>query len=165
MGAKFKQFMNELKNVKTVGLAYIADNLLEKFFWVSIGLLGIAWGFYLIPSNVDVWINNPSIVTKSNMNLSQIQYPAITIKSPGITKYAILERLINYVRPDKLPLKLRQLRTILLKCATDQDIEMKTDRKYFAAFQNECVYNFSPTQTVEKACKVLITPTSIQKLL
>ena len=95
MSEKFKGFLNELKNVKTIGLAWIAENVLEKFFWAIIGLLGIAWGFYFIPSNIELWLTNPSILTRGDFNLSQIKYPAITINPSGIPKYAIVEQFVK----------------------------------------------------------------------
>ena len=144
MGVKFKEFLNELKNVKTIGLTCNAANVFEKLFWAIIGILGIAWGFYFIPSNVEVWVTNPSIITRSDLNLSQIKYPAITIKPSGINKYSIAERFINYLKPENLPIQLRQIRTLLLKCATlrNQENELKSDRNYYTKFQNDCIYKF-----------------------
>lgn len=156
MRAKFKEFLNELKNVKTLGLAYIADNVFEKFFWITLGLLGIAWGFYFIPNNVNLWIDNPVIITRSDSNLSQIQFPAISIKPYGITKYAIAERLANYIKPENLPIELRKVRTLLLKCAIieDHEYEVKSDKHYFTTFQNDCIYNFRLNDFEESICKV-----------
>ena len=163
MGVKFKEFLNELKNVKTIGLTCNAANVFEKLFWAIIGILGIAWGFYFIPSNVEVWVTNPSIITRSDLNLSQIKYPAITIKPSGINKYSIAERFINYLKPENLPIQLRQIRTLLVKCATlkNQENELQSDRYYYTKFQNDCIYKFDLKGKDKALCEVLDLSTTL----
>ena len=156
MEGRFDVVINELKNVKTIGLACLTSNVLEKIFWATLGILGIAWGFYFIPSNFEIWVNNPSMITKSNLNLSQIRYPAITIKPTGITKYAFAERLMNYIKQDKLPNELREFRNILLKCATlkDKETQKKSDYHYYSDFKSKCLFSFSFTNDEKFICEV-----------
>ena len=158
MGTKCKGFIEELKNIQTVQLTTIAGFFLEKIFWTSLGIMGIAWAFYFIPSNLEVWCQNPSIITRGNFNLSQIKYPAITVKPSGITKYAIAERLANYIKPDKMPLELREVRNLLLKCATLEDLEdqKRSDKYHHTKFENDCLYNFRITQEEKAICEVIV---------
>ena len=154
--AMFNELIEELRGIRTIELACLTANFLEKVFWTILGALGIAWAFYLVPSNVNIWMHNPSIISKGNLNLSQIQYPAITIKPNGITKYSIAEKLLNYLREDKLPNDLKEFRNILLKCATLQDKETKneSDITYYSSFRNECLFSFSFQNGEKFICEV-----------
>ena len=44
---------------------------------------------------------NPMIGRSLNIDLSEVEYPAITICSEQTTKYAFAERLGNYLDPDE----------------------------------------------------------------
>ena len=156
MGPNFKNLIEELKNVRTIDLACVTANVLEKIFWAVLGILGIAWAFYFIPGNVEVWMTNPAIVTQGDFDLSQIKYPALTIKPSGITKYGISERLGNYIKPNKLPSALREVRNMLLKCATIENQEdiTRSDGIHFSEFSKQCIYNFMPTKDDKELCKV-----------
>ena len=153
---KIKELIEELKNIRTIELACITVNVLERIFWGILGILGLAWAFYFIPSNVQIWLDNPSIITKGEFDLSDIKYPAITIKPFGIPKYAIAERLANHINPDKLPIQLRQIRNLLFQCGMveHEKDELKSDLERFMIFQNECLYNFKMSKNDELVCKV-----------
>ena len=153
---KLKELIEELKNIRTIELACIAINVLERIFWGILGFLGLAWAFYFIPSNIQIWLDNPSIITKGEFDLSDIKYPAITIKPFGIPKYAITERLANYIKPDKLPIQLRPIRNSLFQCAMieNQEDEMKSDLDRFKTFNKDCLFNFKITKNEELICKV-----------
>ena len=89
-----------LKNgIGTLDLACKARNFVEKFIWVAIGVLGTVWAFYFIGKEILNWSTNPTIITQGNVELSDIEYPSITICPPGSTKFAMAERLGNYVDP------------------------------------------------------------------
>ena len=160
----FKDLVEELKNVRTIELACITANVLEKILWTILGVLGVAWAFYLIPSNFQIWLENPSIISKGEFVLSDIKYPAISIKSSGIAKYNIAERLANYIKPDKLPLELKKARILLLKCVTieDQEYEVKSDKHYFTTFQDLCLFNFQMHDWEEGICEVMNLLSQIQ---
>ena len=154
MSSKKKEWFRELKNVKTIGLVSSASNVLEKIIWASFGIIGIAWAFYFVPQNYKVWENNPSIITQANMDLSEIPYPAISVATSGTTKYAIAERLGNFVDPNKLPKEFKDMRTLLVECALFDDGEQKTDRHHYDDYVDQCIFSFYLSLSEETACKV-----------
>ena len=85
--------------IATLDLACKAKNFFEKIVWVAIGVLGTMWAFYFIGKEIMHWSTNPTLITQGKMDLSEVEYPAITICPPGSTKYAIAERLGNYLDP------------------------------------------------------------------
>ena len=142
---KLKEFIFELKNIRSIELVSIATNVVEKILWGTFGICGIAWAFYFLPSNYQIWMKNPSYVTKADIELTEIDYPAITIATPGSTKYAIAERLGNYIKPNKLPKTIRQIRSLLLECSIyplGQD-NKKADKSHFTAYQDLCFSSLS----------------------
>ena len=140
MGKKLGRLKDELKNIRTIELAYQKNLFLERIFWAVLGILGVAWAFYFVPSNLEVWKNNPSIVSKGNVDLSEIDYPAITIAPSGITKFAIAERLTNYLKPEKIPDELKQIKSLLFKCAvlTKYDPSYDTEFRYYKNTKSSC---------------------------
>ena len=95
--SRFQVIFDELRNITTIDLAHKAANILEKTLWASIGIVGTIWAFVFIESQFQLWNENPWLTTKVDVDLSQLQYPAITFCSDGSTKYAIAERLGNYM--------------------------------------------------------------------
>ena len=60
--------------------------------------------------NVMIKDENPLIAIRGDIDLSEVEYPAITICSEQTTKYAFAERLGNYIDPDlELPDPLKKL--------------------------------------------------------
>ena len=89
-------------------MALQASNIVEIFLWISLGILGITWILYIM--NVMIKDENPLLAIRGDIDLSEIEYPAITICSEKTTKYAFAERLGNYVDPElKLPYRLKKL--------------------------------------------------------
>ena len=97
--SRFQLIFNELRNITTIDLAHKTANILEKILWASIGIVGTIWAFVFIGSQFKQWNESPWLTTKTDVDLSQLQYPAITFCSDGSTKYAIAERLGNYIDP------------------------------------------------------------------
>ena len=166
MGEKFLHLSKELKNVKTVELASKNSFFLERIFWAILGVIGIAWAFYFVPQNFQVWNNIPSIKMQGDLDLSQIRYPSISITPSGTTKYAIAERLGNYLDPKELPLNLRKVRNMFYKCAmlykngyaTQFDISGTAiaDSYYFDDYYQLCLKTASKESGANvQACKVV----------
>ena len=60
--------------------------------------------------NVMIKDENPLIAIRGDIDLSEVEYPAITICSEQTTKYAFAEQLGNYIDPDvELPHPLKKL--------------------------------------------------------
>ena len=159
---KLKDVEIELNNIKTVNYVCSKPFFLEKIFWAVLGIIGIAWAFYFIPGNIQLWRDNPSIKMQGEMKLSQLKYPAISLFQPGTTKYVIAETLGNYLDPQNLPLELRQLRNLMLKCAIlYKDGYAKKyslfggeipDSSYFNDYQENCLIGQRYSKKI--ACKV-----------
>ena len=56
-------------------------NLITLHF---LGISGTVWACYFMTAQIKLWYENPYIITKSNVNLSSLKYPAITICPEGI---------------------------------------------------------------------------------
>ena len=91
-------------------------------------------------------------IFQGNADLSQINYPAITLCSQASSKYAIAERLSNFMDPGKdLPLAFRTIRNEFLICATGIYAYMK---KWTTSLQssNTCLNTDNPAE----GCKVYV---------
>ena len=104
------QLAEELRNIGSIDLTCKATNVLEKILWISFGLVGISWfAFFMIGVIEDI---NPLTSIREDIKLKDVNYPAITICSDSTTKYALAERLGNYIDPKKeLPDKLNPFLT------------------------------------------------------
>ena len=135
-----RDIVNELKHIQTVGSAFRAENLLEKIFWALIGILGIAWAFYFLPLQYSLWTNNPAMISLKNVPLSDLDYPSLTLFPNGITKYAIAERLGNYLNPDNLPVEWQELRKMLFDYIALQRQHDWSDERLKDEFASKCGY-------------------------
>ena len=95
---RYHQLEDELKNIGSIDLACKATNFLEKFLWISFGLVGIAWFVFFMIGVIED--NNPLTSIREDLKLKDVNYPAITICSDSTTKYALAERLGNYIDPN-----------------------------------------------------------------
>ena len=92
--------VTKLRAITTIDFACNAKNLLEKLFWATIGLLGIIYAIYYVVLQLQLWDQTPSIVSNRYVELSELNFPAMTICPQGTTKNAIAERLGNYLKPN-----------------------------------------------------------------
>ena len=120
--AILKKFLEELKKITTVGLAYKATNYIEKIFWIALGGAGIAWAVFFMTTLVQEWEENAGVMTKGNFEL---RYPAITICPKVSTKYAIAEQLGNFLDQSNLPDELLFLRESFFLCGSGLLKDMK----------------------------------------
>ena len=134
---EIRNIFNELKNVRTIDLASSSRHILEKCFWIIIGILGIGWAIYFLPNQFQLWPNNPSIILLKQVPLSDISYPTLSILPQRITKYDVAERLGNYIIPDQIPEKLKRLRGIFFdNLVKVQDLD---DESYKSNFYDDCI--------------------------
>ena len=90
-------------------MAFQARNIVEVLLWMSLGIVGIAWIMYIM--NMVIKDENPLTAIRGDIDLSEVEYPAITICSEQTTKYAFAERLGNYIDPElELPDHLKKLK-------------------------------------------------------
>ena len=99
--SRLQIIFDELRNITTVDLVYNARCFFEKLLWATIGIIGTIWAFVFFESQFKLWNESPWLTTRAHVHLSEVKYPAITFCSDGATKYAIAERLGNYIDPLK----------------------------------------------------------------
>ena len=107
---------NELRGIKSVDLLLKAANIIEKLFWGVVFIIGMVWATYFLNNELESWQETPSIMRYQQLKLSEIQSPAITFCSPSSTKFAIAERLGNYLNAEhNIPDQFIKIREVLLK--------------------------------------------------
>ena len=129
----------ELRNITTIDLAFQAKNILEKTLWAIIGIIGTVWVFYFVGIQFKLWEQHPSLVTKIDYELADVSYPAITVCSKGSTKYAIAERLGNYIDSSKGRVKDFPVKLLLLYAASFTDFQ---DHYYYDECDTGCKVGF-----------------------
>ena len=113
---------SEFKSVTTIDLACKAEKWIGKLFWLSLLLIGIAWAVYFI--GLVFFEENPVVVTSlDDVKLTDLKKPAITMCFKGTTKFAIAERLGNFLQPHNqsdeiLPENILAWTRMLKLCAT-----------------------------------------------
>ena len=125
----YHQLEDELKNIGSIDLTCKATNVLEKILWISFGLVGIGWfAFFMIGVIEDI---NPLTSIREDIKLKDVNYPAITICSDSTAKYALAERLGNYIDPNiVLPDKLKLWMTNFINDTINIYID-KSTKNYF----------------------------------
>ena len=157
MPSKSKKVSENLRTIKILDLIYSTNNIIEKVFWIFIGIIGHLWLFYIITKQVQTWEENSTIITKGHLELSQIKDPAITVCSKSSPKYAIAERLGNYLDTEvEIPKEFRSLRNKFLLCATGLDdyLNKNWDEDDYL---NSCLLNAKP----KPGCKVIFSENKI----
>ena len=108
-----KELLAEVKAIKSIDMTLKAKNIMEQVCWASLGIIGTIWIVYFISDVIQN--NNPIIISKQDVKLADLNYPAITVCTDITTKYSMIERLGNYFDPMKtLPPKLNSLRRKML---------------------------------------------------
>ena len=95
-----RKLREETLNIRSLELTKVSINLAERIFWILIAISGTAWFFYFMNTQVKIWNENKIIVNKASVDLSEIDYPAITFCSNSANKYGIAERLGNHLDPN-----------------------------------------------------------------
>lgn len=84
-----------IRSILFIDLTSKATNVVEKLFWLTIGLMGVVWVGVFMTALVTQ--RNTVTVRNYETKLSELKYPAMTICSKASTKYAIAERMGNYL--------------------------------------------------------------------
>ena len=145
---RYHLLADELRNIGSIDLTCKATNFLEKFLWISFGLVGIAWFVFFMIGVIEDENHLTSI--REDIKLKDVNYPAITICSDSTTKYALAERLGNYINPNlDLPDKLNSL----IKKFIDNIDNTTGSSKYFKNYNMEC-QGYSGKSVSSSACEV-----------
>ena len=98
------------------------------------------------------WNEHASILIQGDSDSTEIKSPAVTICPKVSTKYAIAERLGNYIDPMYLPEELLALRRAFFKCATGLNKEIPPPFTYKQWYNNVC-----GGSSLSNACKVRVS--------
>ena len=155
MTKKYKgEIVEELRGATTIDFICKSENVVEKVLWITIATIGTIWAFYFIGLQIISWSQNPLIITKHNMEVDELLNPAITVCSKGSTKYAIAERLGNYLDPESdLPKVLKALKEQLLLCILlpkDQNEDAKNDYDW----NNGLLFGDCSADKTKRGCEV-----------
>ena len=115
MISKIKQKFDFLKGTTVCGLKFLyeANTVPEKIFWSIIDLIGFSVIIYLICKQIEIFGMNPIMSNRKWVDLSDIDYPAVTFCHQGNTRFEVAERLLEAA--DEKSSKSRQIRSIFLK--------------------------------------------------
>ena len=109
-------FKDQFKAILSVKLITQAKNVFEQVFWSFIVLLATIYISYIMIASLNYWNENPRLVTKGSKPLSEMKQPAVTFCHKGLQKYAVVERLANYIDPAKeIPEQVYRIRNEGLK--------------------------------------------------
>ena len=109
-----RMIANEIESIGSIELAVKATNILERFLWVTFFVIGVSWLGYFMTGVIDDV--NPKTSIRMPLEISDLEYPAITLCSDVTTKYTITEVLGNHIDPTvKLPSKLEKMKYNIMK--------------------------------------------------
>ena len=136
---KFCQtLVNELRNITTIDLMYNAATIFEKVLWGLIGVCGSMWAVYFI--SMQLREDHASILLQGDIKSTELKYPAISICSKITTKYAIAERLGNFIDPMNMPDELLSLRQDFFLRSLEITLpKSKTKDFYKNYYQTNCI--------------------------
>ena len=115
-GLDFVPIKDQLKAILSLKLIYTAKSLVEKLFWFIISLGGTIYISYIVISQFKYWDENPALITKGSMSLSELKLPAITFCHKGAQKFGFVERFVNYIDVNKtIPNEIFGIRNEVIK--------------------------------------------------
>ena len=140
--------------IVTLKLTFEASNIIEKLLWITLGLSGCCYIIYLLFSQVISWDQNASFTTQKILDLSEIEFPAITFCSRGATKYSIVERLGNILDPnaDETKKKILPLRNALIQNTLGYPYDLSCNKQCVTEFENFCRFPFELDGKVHETC-------------
>ena len=134
MAPKVRHVKEELKNITTVNLISNASSVLEKILWALIAIFGTWFIYDVVVIQLNNWNENPSLVTKQLVKLSDMPVPSLTFCHKGLQKYGPLERLANMIDPEKtIPKEVFEIRNEYLK-QEFQKIKYNLEKKDFCSW-------------------------------
>ena len=97
-----KPLTEQIKSFVTFDFIIHATSILEKLFWMCICIGGSLWIGDIILSQYNYWNENPTFVTERIKELSELIAPTVTFCSNAMSQYTLVERLGNYIDPNKI---------------------------------------------------------------
>ena len=91
----------ELRNITTVNLIASTSNVLEKLLWALIAIFGTWFIYEVVVIQLGFWNDNPILITRQMVKLSDMPLPGLTFCHKGLQKYGAVERLANFIDSNK----------------------------------------------------------------
>ena len=95
-----EKLKKEILGFRTIGLMKSATLIIEKLFWLLITMAGTMWFLFFVAFQINLWNTHNTVATKAQLELSDIDYPAVTFCSHVANKQGIAERFGNYLNPN-----------------------------------------------------------------
>ena len=158
--------LENLRGVITIRNFLDSKTIIERIFWVSLVIVGTLWAGWFVYYLSKEYAANQSITVKINAKLADVGNPAITVCTEGVAKYAIAERLGNYLdSTEDLPKPLKSLRATLLKCAFREEATLNAIKAQ-KHIQLPCGTNELDYDFVDETCEVShVTTLDVDSLL
>ena len=120
---------DEVANIRTLDLILKPSSFLEKIFWAILAIYGTYFIVYdVFYVQLVYWQENPALLTKENIKLSEMPLPSVTFCHKGLQKYGAVERLANYIDPEKkVPKEIVGIRNEFLKVEFQKGKERMKD--------------------------------------
>lgn len=99
--------------VDSLRLCFDAFYAIEKLFWLSVGITGAIFMSVIVYDQIRSWHLNPILSTRTLVNLSEVDFPAITFCHQGNTRLELAERLVKAAGSNGS--KIRGLRNLFLE--------------------------------------------------
>ena len=129
-----------------------AQNVFERVFWIAFTFVGTIFVCHLLDIQASSW--NSFIISQKYMDLSKIDFPAVTFCSRGATKYSIVERLGNLLDPnaDEIKKQILPLRNSLIQHIVGYPHDMSCSKQCVSEFGNLCKFPFKLDGKVHDKC-------------
>ena len=135
---RWKEIPIIFRSIASIDLTFKAPNVIEKLIWAIIGMFGLFWAIYFVTYLMTV--KNPITYTSLDVNLSDLKYPAMTVCSETSTKFAIAERMGNYLNGNSKKLQhLLKIYTVAMtffsKTKNDWNDKQRAKDMYFEKYR------------------------------
>ncbi len=125
--------------VASLKFCFDASFAVEKITWISFCLFGTCLIFIQLNKQVNSWQENPTLTTRHFMDLSQIDFPAVTFCPRGNARMNVAERLIPLLPENST--KFKELNFLLHKAFTDRYYENL--RSTYDDYKSSCLNEIS----------------------
>ena len=116
----FKRMKFSIRNTAISSLKFCLDatNLVERFFWFLFWVFGLCFMIYVVENQLKSWKVNPILTTSTKINITDIEFPAVTFCPLFSTPLGPMERLMSGIIDEGS--KIRKIRNKVLKYTVSQ---------------------------------------------
>ena len=121
--------------VGTLSLCFKASNVIEKICWLSMWILGSIYVLIILFDTFESWNLNPTISSKKWIDLSEVDFPAITLCHQGNTRLEVADRLLQ--NAGDINVKVRKLQNKFLKHSVEHLLYMESNPYYGERYKQD----------------------------